>query len=514
MARCCLLLSLFIGTIASAQQHTVITYTAPVSLVIESDLYIDTLGPAYSLNVISPEIHIYLHPRGVYVDNDQSFSAGFPLRPGAIRAIEYRASVNTDQTKWRELQPVPETGVNNPYGGLLIAALLKVNDSLVLEFRDAGTRLGLQRSVFHRVSLTPVLSQYRVRDITDSIDNNIKSREANSKQNKYKGFAKLQAKGIIVDAGKHIDLLFSETPINKDSSLEYMLSDINADSTSKWQTTGHLLTLDKLTANNTYSLAVRYKGQYKAVTYTIDTLPFWYQHIWVYVVFTFLTLILITVLPYRIYRLRLQAEKQRRINAEQQLRTVQSQLNPHFVFNALSSIDTLVTDGENQKANDYLGDFSDIMRDTLMNTERLFISLAEDIEMLEKYLKLEKLRLGFTYLVDIDPAIKPHMVDFPPMLLQPTVENAVKHGVALLGSEGIITVSYKKFENDLAITITDNGTITPASTHKGTGKGITFTLERIANMKNLYKEHAIDYFITYENPGTTARFRFQNWLNT
>ena len=194
------------------------------------------------------------------------------------------------------------------------------------------------------------------------------------------------------------------------------------------------------------------------------------------------------------------------------MKTVESQLNPHFVFNALSSIEGLVTNKENDRANEYLSVFSDIMRDTLRNSGELFISLSEDISMLEKYIRIEQLRFEFKYTMEIDPQLDLNAIEFPPMLLQPMVENAVKHGVSGLGNNGHISISFRKKSNDLVITIEDNGKKGAGKSKEGHGHGIPFTRERIDNLKKMYKKEKMEYNLLHTEKGTVVTFYFGNWL--
>ena len=118
----------------------------------------------------------------------------------------------------------------------------------------------------------------------------------------------------------------------------------------------------------------------------------------------------------------------------------------------MSSIGGLVIAEQNDRANEYLNTFSDIMRRTLTNSDRLFIYLSDELEHLQEYIALEQLGIEFRLVLHIDPDLDLDCIDFPPMLLQPTIENAVKHGVADLGQKGIIWLSLFKKENE-SITI-------------------------------------------------------------
>jgi two-component system LytT family sensor kinase len=152
-----------------------------------------------------------------------------------------------------------------------------------------------------------------------------------------------------------------------------------------------------------------------------------------------------------------------------------------------------------------------MMRNTLRNGDIVFTNLSEDIAMLEKYIRIEQLRFDFQYTIAIDPNIDTHATEFPPMLLQPAVENAVKHGVSGMGNMGLIAIAISQVGNDLVITIKDNGNKKHPQKSKGTGHGIVFTKERISFLHKLYK-HEIDYQMDYLTGETVVRFHFKNWL--
>jgi LytS/YehU family sensor histidine kinase len=142
----------------------------------------------------------------------------------------------------------------------------------------------------------------------------------------------------------------------------------------------------------------------------------------------------------------------------------------------------------------------------------LFISLREEIELLNKYLTLEQLGRGFKYSFLVDKALDIDNIEFPPMLLQPSVENAVKHGVSLLGPQGKILLTFFKKDQDLGVVISDNGTSKTKIENKRSGYGIKFTSERIENLKKICKPAEIIYSMVYTSSGTEVTFIFKHWI--
>jgi LytS/YehU family sensor histidine kinase len=123
-------------------------------------------------------------------------------------------------------------------------------------------------------------------------------------------------------------------------------------------------------------------------------------------------------------------------------KTLRSQLNPHFIFNALASIQKYMNEHP-EKAENYLAKFGKLMREVLENSEKEFISLEEEFDMLKNYMDLEKLRVknGFNYQFNIHENIDVEEVKLPPLLLQPIVENAIWHGVANDEGKGEIIIN-------------------------------------------------------------------------
>jgi LytS/YehU family sensor histidine kinase len=134
-------------------------------------------------------------------------------------------------------------------------------------------------------------------------------------------------------------------------------------------------------------------------------------------------------------------------------------MNPHFIFNALNSIQHYINQNNQAEANEYMSHFSRLIRMNMETTSHMFVSLEDELERLDLYLKLEKSRFGenLNYRIEL-VGIEAFDVTIPPMLLQPYVENAIWHGILPLQSMGLIHI--KIHSRDTAyyeIDITDNG---------------------------------------------------------
>ena len=144
---------------------------------------------------------------------------------------------------------------------------------------------------------------------------------------------------------------------------------------------------------------------------------------------------------------------------EFQSKLLSSQLNPHFIFNSLNSIQYYILEQDPKPALDYLSNFATLMRSVMDNSSKAYISLTQEIKFLKTYLELEQNRHRgkFTHTILFSDDIDPDEVLIPPMLLQPFIENTVIHGVGNLIDNGLIEIDFKKIGNLVYCTINDNG---------------------------------------------------------
>ncbi len=142
-----------------------------------------------------------------------------------------------------------------------------------------------------------------------------------------------------------------------------------------------------------------------------------------------------------------------------ELKALRSQMNPHFIFNSLNSINAFIAKNDKVAASDYLIKFAKLMRKTLENSEKKEIPIREDLELLGTYLEIESKRLDnkFTYEIILDKHIDPENTLVPPLLLQPFIENSIWHGIAPKDGPGHIILSVKKKEDMIVYTIEDDG---------------------------------------------------------
>jgi len=156
----------------------------------------------------------------------------------------------------------------------------------------------------------------------------------------------------------------------------------------------------------------------------------------------------------------LRSAKQKRLaNQLLALKSLRSQMNPHFIFNALNSVNSYIAKKDELSANRYLSDFAFLMRSVLENSKHDFIPLTEEIKVIELYIKLEHERFKekFDYQFIVDEDINTESFLIPPMLIQPYIENAVWHGLRYKEEKGFLHVELKQVDKNLQIQIRDNG---------------------------------------------------------
>ncbi len=144
---------------------------------------------------------------------------------------------------------------------------------------------------------------------------------------------------------------------------------------------------------------------------------------------------------------------------EMEAKALSSQMNPHFIYNSLSTVQHLILIDEKQKAFDFLSDFSLLMRQMLNNSRKSQIPLEDEIDFLKRYIELEKFRFGnhFNYEFIIADDLVSQSCSIPSMFIQPIVENAIKHGLAPKKESGLLIVSFSISNDILLCIVDDNG---------------------------------------------------------
>ncbi len=199
-------------------------------------------------------------------------------------------------------------------------------------------------------------------------------------------------------------------------------------------------------------------------------------------------------------------------NKEIALQSLRREMNPHFIFNSLNSVNQFISQNKELEANKYLTSYSHLMRNMMENSNKDFLSLGNEIEQLRKYLDLEHLRFQdkFEYQIVVDDSLDTETTSVPNMLIQPHLENAIWHGLRYRETKGLLLLKFELNRGKISIIIDDNGIgLTQSAALKTDNqkvhqsRGVTNTKERISLLNELYKSN-ISFSITEKNSGTTG----------
>ena len=209
----------------------------------------------------------------------------------------------------------------------------------------------------------------------------------------------------------------------------------------------------------------------------------------------------------------------RKKNKKIALQSLRREMNPHFIFNSLNSVNQFISQNNELEANKYLSSYSRLMRNMLENSNKDFTPLSTELEQLKEYLDLEYMRFNdkFVYEIEVDDSLDTDRVPVPNMLIQPHLENAIWHGLRYKESGGFLKLSIQAIGGYLSVTIEDNGIGLKKSSELKTrhqrehrSRGLTNTRERINLLNSLYGT-CITMGITEkesEDTGVVVRIRF------
>ncbi|MGN7865866.1 histidine kinase [Chryseobacterium sp. 22458] len=205
-------------------------------------------------------------------------------------------------------------------------------------------------------------------------------------------------------------------------------------------------------------------------------------------------LILLTGLIFIIFRT---LKKVQTKNKKIALQSLRREMNPHFIFNSLNSVNHFISTNNELEANQYLTKFSKLMRGVMENSTEDFIPFQQELDLLQNYLALEKTRFAdkFDYEIEVDENLNLQSQQVPGMLIQPFLENAIWHGLRYRTEKGFLKLGFEKNDQYLTITIEDNGIGIEESKKQKTqhqktreGRGMKNTLERVQLLNDLYKK--------------------------
>ncbi|HEY4653698.1 MAG TPA: two-component regulator propeller domain-containing protein [Cyclobacteriaceae bacterium] len=243
--------------------------------------------------------------------------------------------------------------------------------------------------------------------------------------------------------------------------------------------------------------------------------PFW-QTWWFYVMATLMAGSLIgAVYRFRVGQIRREEKLKTEFNkklAEVEMTALRAQMNPHFLFNCLNSINRFIVRSDAETASNYLTKFSRLIRLILQNSKAPTITLKSELEALRLYIEMEEMRFEsrFDYTIKVDERVESEFVEVPPLLLQPYVENAIWHGLMHKESRGRLTVEITRDDGWLRCVVEDNGIgrqkaqqLKSKSATRDKSMGMKITTDRLNLYQKQTKVQVIDLMDSNGNPAGT-----------
>ncbi len=298
-----------------------------------------------------------------------------------------------------------------------------------------------------------------------------------------------------------LDILFSSLSFSEKEKIIYRYQ---FKGEQKWNYLGAIpkLSLIKLSPGN-YNLLIQAgdnMGNWQKKTLNVNVIitPPFYNSMWFFVlIFLLIVLVVFFVNRYLVTQEKIKGILKRKIK-DVEMQTLRSQMNPHFLFNSLNSINSFIVQQKSREASSYLTTFSKLMRNILENSRYETISLEKELDTLKMYLELEAVRLEhkFDYEIICDKNLDLESIKIPPLIIQPFAENAIWHGLHNKKEKGLlkIVVQNEKFDV-LNLKIIDDGIGRKASAllkkeqvkHKSYGIDITINRLILSNPKNNFK---------------------------
>ncbi|MCX8524794.1 histidine kinase [Chryseobacterium formosus] len=427
------------------------------------------------------------------------------------RNIESGFSINDKTTRLQKSE--------NLKAYKILDQILNENDVVKISFRTKGEKPFLN-CIIHKVKddKVPLVCSSIHNPNGVSLETFVEEALSHKKQINYSFYedwpslysAKYEEPIVKVDEKTKIAIFYRpKNYANTKDMLEYRLLENGEPTSETWKKANDFIILHDFKPGKKYVLQVKYRGEKKYITKEFFSEPKWFQNIWLKISF-FIFVITLSGFIFLILR----NKRMKRLQREQKakLQFMSAQLNPHFLFNALNSIQGLINSGNIDKSNTYLTDFSKLMRAILDFSDKDVIPLSLEIKALKHYISIEQLRFSFCFDFFIDAEISEATTEVLPMLVQPILENSMRHGISILNENGKLSFKVLKNDKDLIFEILDNGKGFQTN-QKFSGKGINITKDRIALFNSSSDKVKIDYLVESNNDGTKTLIIYKNLLN-
>lgn len=403
---------------------------------------------------------------------------------------------------------------------------LKLNDSLLVRFRNKHSMAEIYRFTIRRVRSVPDYFEFVQFPATKSFEEIL-----NNEVNKRRTEQGPQSSYIEMEAGHSAFLrfandeqyyFFGRTPRN--SGIEYAI-----DQPDRWKALGSggqvkftngftYIYLNNPASGKLIKVFLRYKHQPESiheVTIRVKSVPG--PATWVIVVFLLsgvtVAFLLVFFIQKKRYKMRLTRLNRHKNEIENQLQLLSGQLNPHFLFNSLNAVQALIRQDDKEAANQYITEVATFMRTIMDSGRKELVSLAEEIQIEAGYIALEQKRRLFSYTLDNQCGHDLTAIDFPPLLLQPVIENSIRHGFTDSIPNPALTITIRCNAQDLTVAIADNGAGFDGMVNAA-GHGLSLSNKRIA----LINEKLAPMQITIntksaKGKGCVTEIRFIRWLS-
>lgn len=391
---------------------------------------------------------------------------------------------------------------------------LSLNDSLIVFVRDSLTKDTVGSIFIKRI---PIIPQYfdfikfsSDRDLQDILNN----------ETFGAGIAGETTDNFTMDASQVALLRFHDFRVQR-NELEYAFADKPGD----WHTLTGLhdhpsqyfyILINNPAPGKTIELMLRYKMQRETVhRISIKVKEKSPSNIWLKVAVAIAILSLLFAF-WGMYKRIKHAKEMRQLTlnkeeTESKLQLLSGQLNPHFLFNSLNSVQNLINKQDTEQASLYVSEVSSFLRTIMDAGKKEYISLEEELKMEVSYMKLEQKRTSFEYTVINECSNDLSEVEFPPSLLQPVIENSIHHGFTKDIQAPLITIKISCLKKQLVVAVIDNGQGFKPDLIKP-GHGLAIVQNRISLINKKLNAMPVEMQVQSSSAGTVTTFTFQNWL--